>query len=269
MLDTENRLNGLPKVKMRQPELHLLCAVTNKDVLHRELLASPDLAGSAPERARVRLVHGATSAAQACNPLLRQLAGGVRPDADPWVVWLHQDVRLPEGWAGHFAQRLLEAQERWPELAVAGVYGLTGMGEQAVRAGDVWDRGSRLAEPVPLPCSANSLDELLVAVRAGSGLMLDPALGFDLYATDLCLQAEERGLQAAVLHSPVWHASETPRSGAAPRAVLERIARSADVFERKWAARLPVFTPCFEIRQVGDVRSFIAANFEALDGGHG
>jgi hypothetical protein len=257
--------------------------VSNKAVLHRELMASPDLAGSGRTFARVVLVHGAGSAAHACNPVLARLSrawsAGLGGDVDtdlannagaaPWVVWVHQDVHLPVGWAAQFTQALQEGLQRWPDLAVAGVYGLSGVGEQAVRAGDVWDRGSRLVEPTALPCTAGSLDELLLAVRADSGLSLDPDLGFDFYATDLCLQAQARGLTAAVLHAPVRHASGTPREGVAPRRLLDRIARSGEVFERKWAAQLPVFTPCFEIRQAGDVRAFIRRHFQAVDKGHG
>jgi hypothetical protein len=266
MLDSKNGA-GEPRAESpAMPALHLVCAVTDKEVLHRELLASPDISRATPELASLRFVHGAASAAHACNPWLIREAARARPGQNPWIVWLHQDVRLPEGWAEGFAQALLQAQTLWPQLAVAGVYGLTGLGDQAVRAGEVWDRGSRLVEPTPLPSAASSLDELLVAVRVGSGLMLDPELGFDFYATDLCLQARQRGLQAAVLRAPVVsHASSTPRSGAGPRSLMERITRSADVFERKWAASLPVFTPCFEIRHVGDVRAFIAAHFNAVE----
>jgi hypothetical protein len=257
------------------PALHLVCAVSDKAVLHRELMASPDLSGGGRGIARVVLIHGARSAAHACNPVLQRLAhraGSALDDdagAAPWVVWVHQDVWLPAGWAAVFTQGLQDALRRWPDLAVAGVYGLSGVGEEAVRAGDVWDRGSHLVEPTALPCTASSLDELLVAVRADRGLLLDPELGFDFYATDLCLQARARGLTAAVLHAPVRHASSTPREGLAPRRVLDRIARSGEVFERKWAAQLPVFTPCFEIRQAGDVRAFIEQHFEAVDEGHG
>lgn len=265
------------------PALHLVCAVSDKAVLHRELMASPDLAGDSHAFARVVLVHGASSAAHACNPVLARVArawsaclGGDadtdlahRAGAAPWVVWVHQDVHLPEGWAAQFTQALQHALQRWHHLAVAGVYGLSGVGEEAVRAGDVWDRGSRLVESTALPCTASSLDELLLAVRADSGLRLDPELGFDFYATDLCLQAQARGLTAAVLHAPVRHASGTPSEGMAPRRVLDRIARSGEVFERKWAAQLPVLTPCFEIRQKGDVRAFIARHFQAVDADHG
>ncbi len=259
--------------------LHLVCAVSDKAVLHRELLSSEALAQPRWPVAAVHIVHGARSAADAANPALLRLSGldvhgaasgdgshrSRAGEAVAWVVWVHQDVRLPGDWAWQFGQGLVEAQRQWPALAVAGVYGLTGWGEQAVRAGDIDDRGTALKEPTALPCLASSLDELLVAVRADSGLLFDAALGFDFYATDLCLQAQERGLQAAVVHAPVMHASSTPRSGVAPRRVLERIARSADAFEHKWAAHLPVFTPCFEIRRPGDVRAFIHQHFQPLD----
>lgn len=264
--------------------MYLVCAVSDKVVLHRELLASPDVSGPQAGFESVRLVHGAHSAAQAFNPVMQHLsrdegAGDQAPaesEVPPvrvrpgpaWVVWVHQDVQLPAGWLRQFGDALGQAVQRWPTLAVAGVYGLSGDGEAAVRAGEVWDRDVHLHEPTALPCKASSLDELLVAVRADCGLRMDPALGFDFYATDLCLQAQAMGLTSAVLHAPVRHASGTPRQGAAPRRVLERIARSAAVFERKWANRLPVFTPCFEIRQPGDVQAFIAKHFHALDGGH-
>jgi hypothetical protein len=242
-------------------DLHLVCAVSDKSVLHRELLASPDLAAYAGAFASVHLIHGAHCAAHAANPVLDRLSGPC------WVVWVHQDVHLPQGWANNFYAALEQAQAIWPRLAVAGVYGLCGPGEQAMRAGEVWDRGTRLCEPTALPCPASALDELLVAVRADSGLRFDADLGFDFYATDLCLQARARGLDTAVLHAPVRHASSTPRSGPAPQRVLDRIARSGAVFEAKWSAALPVFTPCFEIRKAGDVRAFIEQHFEAQGDG--
>ena len=104
----------------------------------------------------------------------------------------------------------------------------------------------------------DSLDELLLAVRTDAGLRLDPALGFDFYATDLVLQAQARGLCAAVVDGYCEHWSSTPSQGSAPQSLLDRINASGDVFERKWAHRLPVTTPCFPVEREGDVRQFLA-----------
>ena len=55
--------------------LHLVCAVSDKAVLHRELLASEPLRQADGPMAAVHLVHGARSAAAAVNPALERLRG--------------------------------------------------------------------------------------------------------------------------------------------------------------------------------------------------
>jgi hypothetical protein len=48
-----------------------------------------------------------------------------------WLVWAHQDVYLPLGWDLKFASALQEAVSHWPNLAVAGVYGVSGFEQKA------------------------------------------------------------------------------------------------------------------------------------------
>ncbi|MBK7509911.1 MAG: hypothetical protein IPI16_18065 [Comamonadaceae bacterium] len=158
-----------------------------------------------------------------------------RPRAD-WLVWAHQDVFLPEGWDRRFAAALRDARFRFPNLAVAGAYGISGAGRSAVRAGHVLDRGQLLKEPAALPCPVNSLDELLLAVRVDSPLRMDPALGFDFYATDLVLQAQEAGLASAVVDAYCEHWSDTPSSGPMPRELFERVKANGHAFEVEMGA---------------------------------
>lgn len=237
---------------MQDPHLNLsfVTCVSDTEVLRQRLLASPCLqAGGYPLLA----LHNARSAADAFNTAISAAP------ADSWLVWVHQDVFLPAGWEHSFAASLQQAQALFPQLAVAGVYGLSGHADQARRAGHVLDRGTLLREPAALPCRADSLDELLFAVRADSGLTLDPALGFDFYATDLVLQAQAHGLACAVVDAYCEHWSGTaqlPQHVAA--ATRARIAASGEVFERKWAHKLPLTTPCFDIRASGDVARFLA-----------
>lgn len=229
-------------------DLIFVSSVSRWDVAHTRLLASPCFRSGGE---RLVLQVNAASAAEAVNSVL---------DSGPsarWVVWLHQDVFLPDGWSALFVQRLQEAQARWPHLAVAGVYGVRGAGAQALRAGHVLDRGSLLHEKAQLPQLVDSLDELLLAVRADSGLRLDPALGFDFYATDLVLQAQATGAAAVAVDAFCEHWSDTPIAGGGSQALAQRIGASAAVFERKWAERLPLCTPCFDIRQVGDTQAFL------------
>ena len=228
------------------------CA-SNLQVLGQRLLSSPCLR---PGGHMLTVYFNAHSAADGFNAAMAAAAG--LASAPSWLVWVHQDVFLPEGWDTRFAQALAEAQQQFPKLAVAGVYDIAGTGVNARRAGHLLDRGTMLLEPEPLPCLVDSLDELLFAVRVDSGLQLDPALGFDFYATDLVLQAHARGWQCAVVDACCEHWSGTPASGGVPRATVERIMANARVFEGKWAHRLPVTTPCFDIRQTGDVARFMA-----------
>jgi len=237
---------------MSQIKLSLVTCASNPAVLSQRLLASPCLR---PGGLPLAAYFNATSAAQGFNAAMA--AARDSSYDDDWLVWLHQDVFLPEGWDARFTQALTDAAQRFPRLAVAGVYGVAGSGGAARRAGHVLDRGTLLHESAALPCLVDSLDELLFAVRLDSGLQLDPALGFDFYATDLVLQAQQKGWQCAVLDACCEHWSATPSRGAVPPAVVQRINHSAAIFERKWAQRLPITTPCFDIARPGDVAAFI------------
>jgi len=224
--------------------------ISQMKVAQERLLASPCL-----QQGGHRLVMhvNAPSAASAVNEVLDS-----RPSAR-WLVWLHQDVFLPQGWDHLLATRLKEAAARWPHIAVAGVYGVKGSGPSAVRAGHVLDRGRLLCETAPLPQEVDALDELLFAVRTDVPLRLDPALGFDFYATDLVLQAQAAGLQCVVVDAFCEHWSDTPAAGLASRALALRVAASGAVFESKWRHRLPVSTPCFDIDAPGSVQAFADA----------
>ncbi len=230
-------------------KLNFISCVTDLQVLQERLLASPCFQRTGHQ---LTAVHNAASAAQAFNSAMKGAAPG------SWLVWVHQDVFLPLGWDAVFAAALNQAQAQFPKLAVAGVYGVAGAGADARRAGQVLDRGKLLREPLALPCLVDSLDELLFAVRVESGLELDPALGFDFYATDLVLQAQARGLQCAVVDAYCEHWAQTPASGAVPQAMLQRILDSAQVFEKKWVQRLPITTPCFTIDRGGDVEACLS-----------
>lgn len=228
--------------------LSFVTCVSRMDVLSQQLARSPCLQKG---RLAWTAYFNCTSAAQAFNQALR---GSTSTD---WLIWVHQDVYLPEDWDQQFRRSLTQAMRQWPHLAVAGVYGIQSAGNQGRRAGHVLDRGQLLQEPTPLPCLVESLDELLVAVRVSSGLQMDPAMGFDFYATDLVLQAQEAGLCSAVVGAFCEHWSDTPASGVMPAQLVARVKTNAHAFESKWVHRLPVRTPCFAISRPGDVSAFV------------
>ena len=230
-------------MKLKNRMLSFVTCANDPTALRQRLLASACMASG--EYAQAVYVN-APSAAAAFNAEMARLP------AAQWLVWVHQDVFLPPDWDRRFIAAIGEAEALIPKLSVVGVYGVVGAGAAARRAGHVLDRGTLLRETTPLPCRADSIDELLFAVKVDAGLRLDPALGFDFYATDVTLSARERGLDAAVVDAYCEHWSGTPREMAKP-SVAARVARSAEVFERKWEHRLPVDTTCFSIGKVGDV----------------
>lgn len=233
----------------------LVTSVSHLDTFTRRLMSSPCVQ---PGGLQLRAFFNCASAADAFNAVL---------DSQPrakWVVWLHQDVVLPAGWEKAFARELEAAQAQFPDMAVAGVYGVAGTGANARHAGHVLDRGEQLQGALPLPCAVDSLDELLFAVRTDSGLRLDSDLRFDFYATDLVLQAQRQGFQSVVIDAFCEHWSDSPRQGEVPQSLIDRIGSSAQVFERKWANRFPVTTTCFHIESGGDVASFLRAHFTGI-----
>lgn len=232
----------------RPASIRLVCCVNQPQVFARRLMASPCIAQG---RVPITALYQCSDAAQAFNSALAAC------DDAQWLVWVHQDVFLPAHWDAVFVAAVAQAAQQFPGLAIAGVYGLKGSGAGAQRAGHVLDRGRLLQEKTPLPCLADSLDELLFAVHAQSGLRMDAALGFDFYATDLVLQAQARGLASAVVDAYCEHWSDTPLDGTPAPAASARMACSAQVFERKWADRLPITTPCFHIEKPGDVATFL------------
>jgi len=237
-----------PSQLVQPSDLVFVAGVNQPEVLANRLAASHCFV---QERYPLRAHFNEPSAASAFNAVLNSLP------VTAWAIWVHQDVVLPPGWPDAFLKQLNLATQSLPGVAVAGVYGVIGHGTQAQRAGHVLDRGVLRREPLALPCAIDSLDELLVAVNAGSGLSMDPQLGYDFYATDLVLEAKSRGLQSVAVDAFCEHWSDTPADGPISDTVLSRIARNAEAFEQKWAARLPITTPCFEISARGDVARFL------------
>jgi hypothetical protein len=234
-------------------ELVFVTGVSRLDVLGRYLCQSPCIKSG---RRRLVAYFNTSSAANAFNAAM----DGIPADASStWLVWVHQDVLLPDNWDERFLDALRMAQQENPAIAVAGVYGVAGAPANARRAGHVLDRGLLLQEPARLPCAVDSLDELLFAVRADTRLKLDPAMGFDFYATDLVLEAQARGWVAVVVDAYCEHWSDTPAAGAIPDRIADRIIRNGRAFESKWSHRFPIQISWVALQAPGDVEQFIAA----------
>jgi Glycosyltransferase like family len=215
------------------------CCVSDSTILDANLLASPCLG---PDSAHEVI------ALKNCSCAAAGLNVGLERAKHEWVICVHQDVYLPDGWDLQLAEQLKQAERRFGPIGVAGVYGV---GEviprrlpdgplMADRIGCVVDRGRLLQDGPGLPARVATLDELLLVVPRDTPLRFDPALGFHLYGADICLQASERGLAVVAIGALCYHNS---RSVGLPEAFFP----SAEVFARKWAHRLPIATPCVVI----------------------
>jgi hypothetical protein len=151
--------------------------------------------------ARIVSVRGASDPAAALE------LGRKHCNAD-WVLLCHQDVYFPAGFGRHLNALLaaIPSDERARTLL-----GFAGMGAnlQANRcepAGFVIDRTSRFDHPAS--GAAVSIDELAIVIARDSLHRIDPALGWHLWATDLCLTAITRHrMFARLVRLPLFHNS--------------------------------------------------------------
>jgi hypothetical protein len=227
--------------------LSFVVCVSDNAIFKAYLQRSPCLAGAGSPH-EVLAIHGAPSAAAALN-----LA--VPKARHEWVVCVHQDVFLPEGWDECLTQQIRAAERRFGPIGVAGV---CGVGEVIVpddptrplgaeRIGWVNDRGRLLRDGPDLPARVATLDERMLVVRRDTALKFEPELGFHLYGADICLQARERGLAVVALGALCHH---NLRSVELPKEFYD----SAAIFARKWSHRLPVATPCAVVNRGGAVQ---------------
>ncbi len=199
-------------------------AVNDRAILADCLARSPDIANGT---LGLKTYEGFANAGIAYNQALDECEA-------PWILFAHQDVYLPTGFAARITQALQELSDSAPDWAVAGVVGGT---ESGAVIGQVWCSGNgRLIKGVAdLPARAATLDELIIIIRRDSGLRFDLNLpSFHLYAADIILTAKAAGRSTWVVDAPVVHHS---------RPVVNLgggYAQAWNYLRRKWRAQLPI-----------------------------
>lgn len=153
--------------------------------------------------ARVISVRGATDPADA----LARAAAQVKED---WVLLCHQDVYFARGFGTRLAALLagIDAiQRRRTLIGFAGI-GVNPKTHAYEHAGFVIDRTQRFDNPASE--HAVSIDELALVLPRESLLSIDPALGWHLWATDLCLQAIcTHKFFPRIVRAPLFHNSHS------------------------------------------------------------
>jgi len=205
----------------------LIVAANDDTILKRCLTGSPCI-GHARD---VNVMRGFATAGAAYNAGMRQAAGDL-------LVFVHQDVYLPAGWDRCLGEAIARLSHLDPAWAVLGVFGIT---RQLQPCGYLYCTASQkvLGRPFPEPVKCVSLDEVVLVLRRSAGLSFDEQLpGFHFYGTDICLEAQQRGLGAYIVSAFCIHNAEGAEF--LPRAFW----RGYFYLRRKWRKKLPIRTPC-------------------------
>lgn len=153
------------------------------------------------------------------------LAEMIRRARGRTIICCHQDVRLIGDGAALLRERLAALPPCW---AIAGNAGASAEGRLAIRITDPHGADQKRG---PFPARVVSLDENFLVLKGGTGVVPSADLsGFHLYATDLCLAAQQAGHSAWVIDFHLHHLS--------PGRVDAGFLRCQAAFERAWGRRL-------------------------------
>jgi SAM-dependent methyltransferase len=191
------RAPALAAPRQRKARFTVVVPVTQTWQLDLNVRKSPGLLETDAE---VILVTQAASAAAA-------FADGAARAGSDWILYCHQDVYLPEG-SGARLNALIESLEAsGPADPIIGFVGLGLDDATGPRyAGLCNDRLNLL--DFPASAAGVSIDECAVLMRRESRYRIDPALGWHLWATDLCLQAIfAQDAPARIVRIPIFHNS--------------------------------------------------------------
>jgi glycosyltransferase involved in cell wall biosynthesis len=212
----------------------LVAAVNDPQIQARDIGASPFIGST------VLAERGHPTAGVAYN-------AGMSRSREDVVIFAHQDVYFPRGWNSRLAaavEHLERAREPW---AILGVWGIR---PDRRYAGKVWCSGghrehvARTGRPV---VEVASIDEIVIVMNRRAGLRFDENLpGFHLYATDIILQARQKGYKAFIFDGPVVHNSRPN-----PNPLDRHFFAAYRYMQRKWADQLPVLTCTVPITRWG------------------
>jgi Glycosyltransferase like family len=216
---------------MTELTLTFVVAANCRDILDKNLLASPCLKADAAHQVIVQ--QGFHSAATAYNSGLEQSRNEI-------VVFVHQDVFLPEDWVPSVAAALQTLEAIDPGWGVVGCWGVR---SDRAKFGHLYTPGDGvIGGPVHRPERVQTLDEVVLILRKSSGLKFDERLpGFHFYGTDICLTAAHHGMSCYAISAFCVHNSrqyfEYPPD----------FSQSYRIVKSKWKQHLPIQTSCIRV----------------------
>lgn len=214
-----------------KPPLTFVVAANDSRVLNSNLLSSSCLSGT--HEHQVLVLEGYSSATTAYNVGLRRALNEI-------VVFVHQDVFLPDTWLPSMYDGLRTLTDIDPHWGVVGCCGITACGE---RLGHLYTPGEGVVGwPLNKPQRVRVLDELVLVLRKSSGIRFsDDMPGFHFYGPDICLAAEQRQINCYVISAFCIHNARQYFD------YPPDFYSSYRLMKRKWARSLPVQTSCIRL----------------------
>jgi glycosyl transferase family 2 len=208
-----------------------VCATNDRAILKTNLLASPDVQPGCGHE--ILLQRGYSSAAKAYNDAIDKSANDL-------MVFLHQDIYLPEGWISRLQESLWALDRKDHTWGVAGCWGTR---KDSRGCGHVYSSGiGVLGCEFSDPQEIQTLDEIVLVVRKSSRLRFDEGLNhFHWYGTALCLAARDRGMRSYAISAFCVHNSKY--SFVLPSEFYE----GYRYVKRNWKHHLPIVSPCIRI----------------------
>ena len=204
-------------------------------ILDANLRLSPMIASGAT---RLHVEASAPSASIAYNRALDATTEEI-------VIFAHHDVYLPLGWDDILRARIAEVEAMDPNWALLGAFGVA---LDVRHFGPVWSSSlGMVVGRVPLtPEPVQSYDEMVIIMRRSAGLRFDETLpDWHMYGTDIVQTARAAGRGAYVVALPCIHNDRYHR------ALGNDYFQCYRFMQRKWAARLPMYTPIVKISRSG------------------
>lgn len=219
---------------MSKRRLTFVVAVNNRDVLKNNLLASPCL--RKPYRHQLLIQEGFSSAAKAYN-------NAIDRSQNDLMVFLHQDIILPQQWLNQLDDSLQYLEEKDPAWGILGAYGET---QSQGGRGYVYQSGPGIiGAPFEHPAPVQTLDEIVLILRKSSKLRFDENLPhFHLYGTDICLRAAQSGRTNYAI--PAFCIHNSSQGFILPKEFYECYWR----VRRAWSSQLPIQASCIRITRL-------------------
>jgi len=210
----------------------IVVAVNDRETLRKNLYRSPGLWLNGRNQVLIR--EGFSAASHAYN-------SGIDEAKNDTVIFVHQDIYLPDTWFPALAQSLQHLESRGIPWGVLGCFG--SRSDASVGVGRVYTNGLGVhGKEIVLPERVETLDEIVLIIRKSSGLRFDPNLPhFHWYGTDLCMIAREQGLESYAFQGFCVH--NTNQLLRLPKEFYE----GYYYVKEKWKKWLPIHASCMKV----------------------